>query len=122
MTRTLITGVAGFTGRYLAKLLAGRGHEVHGLVHIDPSEPVEGLCDFHAADLADLSAVRHVIAEVRPEQVVHLAAIAFVAHEDVGELYRSNIVGNLPAPRCAGRFAPGARIGAGGEQRQYLRE
>lgn len=93
MTRTLITGVAGFTGRYLARLLADQGHEVHGLVHIDPSEPIVGLCDVHAADLAELSAVRRAIAEIRPEHVVHLAAIAFVAHEDVGEMYRSNIVG-----------------------------
>ena len=33
MTRTLVTGAAGFTGRYVADALARRGHEVHGLVH-----------------------------------------------------------------------------------------
>jgi GDP-6-deoxy-D-talose 4-dehydrogenase len=93
MMRTLITGVAGFTGRYLARLLAERGHEVHGLVHFDPGEPVEGVAEVHGADLADLPAVRRIVADIRPEQVVHLAAIAFVAHEDVGDLYRSNIVG-----------------------------
>lgn len=91
--RTLITGVAGFTGRYLASLLAERGHEIHGLVHVDPGEAVEGVAELYSADLADLSAVRRIVAEIRPEQVVHLAAIAFVAHEDVGDLYRSNIVG-----------------------------
>jgi len=93
MTRTLITGAAGFTGRYLARVLAERGQEVHGLVHVEPGEPVTGLAEIHSADLADLSAMRRIIADVRPERVVHLAAIAFVGHEDVGELYRSNIVG-----------------------------
>ena len=93
MMRTLITGVAGFTGRYLAKLLAEQGHEVHGLVHVDPSGPVEGVAEVYSADLADLPAVRRIVADIRPEQVVHLAAIAFVAHEDVSDLYRSNIVG-----------------------------
>ena len=33
MTRTLVTGAAGFTGRYVADALVQCGHEVHGLVH-----------------------------------------------------------------------------------------
>jgi nucleoside-diphosphate-sugar epimerase len=93
MTRTLITGAAGFTGRYLAKALADRGHEVHGLVHVEPQGPVEGIAQIHGADLADLAAVRRIVGEVRPERVIHLAAIAFVAHDDIDDLYRSNIVG-----------------------------
>lgn len=91
--RTLITGAAGFTGRYLVRALAERGHEVHGLVHADPDEAIEGIAQTHCADLADFAAVQCVVANVRPAQVVHLAAISFVAHGDVGELYRSNIVG-----------------------------
>ncbi len=83
MARTLVTGAAGFTGRYLAKLLAERGDEVHGLVHEEPDDAVEGLASVHRADLADLAAVQRIVDEVRPEHVVHLAAIAFVAHDDV---------------------------------------
>lgn len=33
MVRTVITGLAGFTGRYLADRLSSEGHEIHGLVH-----------------------------------------------------------------------------------------
>lgn len=94
MTRTLVTGAAGFTGRYLAKTLAERGHEVHGVVHFEPSEPINGAATVHCADLADLPAVRRIVEDVRPDRVVHLAAVAFVGHEDVGDLYRSNIVGS----------------------------
>ena len=92
MTRTLVTGAAGFTGRYVAHALAERGHEVHGLVH--QHEP--GLADgvhAHEADLADLDALKKVVAEVRPDHVIHLAAIAFVAHGDVEQMYRTNVVG-----------------------------
>ncbi len=93
MTRTLVTGAAGFTGRYLTSLLCGLGHEVHGLVHHLPDEPVSDAASLKCADLADRDAVLRVVQEVRPDHVVHLAAIAFVGHGDIDELYRANIVG-----------------------------
>lgn len=93
MTRTLITGAAGFTGRHLCQHLASQGHEVHGLVHAQPGRAVEGAAALHQADLADLDAMRRIVAVVQPEKVVHLAAVAFVAHGDIVALYRSNVVG-----------------------------
>lgn len=93
MTRTLITGIAGFTGRYLARELARRGHEVHGIVHTLVDDPVEGATALYQADLADLAALRQIVADVRPDKIAHLAAIAFVGHNDIEQLYRSNIVG-----------------------------
>ncbi len=92
MTRTLVTGAAGFTGRYLAHALAERGHEVHGLVHMHEPE-LASVVNAHEADLADLEAVKRIVADVRPDHVVHLAAISFVAHGDIDQMYRSNIVG-----------------------------
>lgn len=93
MTRTLITGAAGFTGRYLATALASRGHEVHALVHMQPDGPIDGVVQVHQADLADFESVRKLVQSVKPDHVVHLAAIAFVAHGNVEDLYRSNIIG-----------------------------
>lgn len=93
MIRTLVTGAAGFTGRYVMDSLAERGHEVHALVH--HAEHVSGpdLDNVHQAELADLNAVRRVVNAVRPHHVIHLAAIAFVAHDDVEQMYRTNVVG-----------------------------
>lgn len=93
MVRTLVTGAAGFTGRYLTTLLATRGHKVHGLVHRPTDASVPDAVAVHCADLADRSAIARVVDEVRPDHVVHLAAIAYVGHDDIGELYRANIVG-----------------------------
>jgi nucleoside-diphosphate-sugar epimerase len=95
MTRTLVTGAAGFTGRYVAEALTARGHEVHGLVHCEEEmrQSIPGFAQLHLGDLCDLDAVRRVTDAVRPEHVVHLAAIAFVAHGDVNEMYRVNVVG-----------------------------
>ena len=92
MTRTLVTGAAGFTGRYVVQALAERGHEVHGLVHMHEPDLAD-IVRAHEADLTDLDALRKVVAEVRPDHVVHLAAIANVAHGDIQQMYRTNVVG-----------------------------
>ena len=94
MTRIFVTGASGFTGRYVCELLAGKGHEVHGLVHDSSAPDVPGLHRAYDADLTSLSDLKEIVAEARPERVLHLAAIAFVAHGDVEEMYRSNVIGS----------------------------
>ena len=87
--RALITGLGGFTGRYLASELEAAGYRVFGTAHgNDPVGP-----DMFAVDLGNREELRHVVAEVRPDMVAHLAAISFVAHGDVEAIYRVNVVG-----------------------------
>jgi nucleoside-diphosphate-sugar epimerase len=93
MGRILITGVTGFTGRHLAWRLSQLGNEVHGTVYGEAGEPIEAVTQLHRVDLADASAIERIIDHVSPEKVVHLAAIAFVGHRKVDEMYRTNIVG-----------------------------
>jgi GDP-6-deoxy-D-talose 4-dehydrogenase len=94
MTVTLITGASGFTGRYLAPALAALGDEVHALDHSTPFTDVDGVSYSHVADLSDAAKLKSLIAEIKPDKVVHLAAIAFVAHGDIDEMYRTNVVGS----------------------------
>lgn len=93
MKRVLVTGAAGFTGRYLAQALHGAGYEVHGIGQKDSPCSVDCLAALHLADLADTVRLAEVVQQVRPHKVVHLAAIAFVAHGDVDAIYRTNVVG-----------------------------
>jgi nucleoside-diphosphate-sugar epimerase len=93
LPRTLISGIAGFTGRYLAERLIDDGHEIHGLVHELSSDGILADATLHSADLTNPDALSRVVADVQPDHVVHLAAIAFVAHRDVDLMYRTNIVG-----------------------------
>lgn len=94
MKRILITGVDGFTGRYLAAELQRAGYEVHGLVHKPvASGKVAGVSALHVADLSDAAGLAAVVNEVQPDKVVHLAAIAFVAHGDIEAIYRTNLLG-----------------------------
>ena len=82
----LVTGSQGFTGSYVSAELRTAGYEVVGVSH----EPGESAV---VADLRDREALSRTIAQIQPDVVVHLAAIAFVAHGDVDEIYRTNIVG-----------------------------
>lgn len=85
--RVLVTGHKGFTGHYVVAALSAAGHEVLGLgEHPDDLESP-------AIDLLDRTKVASAIGEAQPDAVVHLAAIAFVAHSDVDEMYRTNVVG-----------------------------
>jgi GDP-6-deoxy-D-talose 4-dehydrogenase len=88
--RVLVTGARGFTGRYLCERLREDGHEVIGLVEAGPTA-----ADEIRADLRDAAAVGDAIAQARPDRVVHLAAVSFVAHNDAQEIYRTNILGSL---------------------------
>lgn len=107
--RALITGLGGFTGRYMAAELTAAGYHVFGTAM--PSEAGAGADpDVFAVDLCDRAAVAAMIEQVQPDVVLHLAGIAFVAHANVDLIYQVNIVGtrNLLAALAAGQHRPSA--------------
>lgn len=89
--RVLITGADGFTGRHLAHQLQNVGYETHGLVR--ESTALANYSVLHVTDLIDFDRLLDTIEVVRPRYVVHLAAISFVAHGNVDEIYRVNLLG-----------------------------
>jgi nucleoside-diphosphate-sugar epimerase len=91
--RALVTGLAGFTGHYVALELRAAGYEVVGTHVPGHAHRDEDVRDMVALDLTDRAAVAAVVNELQPDVVVHLAAIAFVAHSDVEQIYRVNVVG-----------------------------
>ncbi|WP_029971043.1 GDP-mannose 4,6-dehydratase [Paraburkholderia graminis] len=90
--RTLVTGASGFTGRYLVENLAGRGHTViETFAGHDEPETATRL----RLDITSPENCRHVMETVRPDYIVHLAAISFVGHDDPLDFYRVNVIGTL---------------------------
>lgn len=87
MAKVLITGIRGFTGQHLLKELLDAGHEVCGLAH---TPAPEASVRVHVCDLLDRTALTEVLAREQPEAVVHLAAIAFVAHGDARAIYETD--------------------------------
>lgn len=88
---TLITGITGQDGSYLAELLLSKGYEVHGLIrrastfnteridhlYIDPH--ISGAKLFlHYGDLSDSGQLTNLIYNLSPNEVYHLAAQSHV--------------------------------------------
>lgn len=86
--RALITGIQGFTGRYMAAELAAQGCEVIGM----GSQPSED-ADYYQVDLTDLAGLSKLLADIQPDIVVHLAALAFVGHGAAEAFYQVNLIG-----------------------------
>jgi GDPmannose 4,6-dehydratase len=88
MARALITGITGQDGAYLSQFLLDQGYEVHGLLRRSASADVVnsrliwlGVADrvvLHDGNLVDVSSLMRVLQEVRPDEIYHLAAQAFV--------------------------------------------
>ncbi len=86
--KVLITGVHGFTGRYLLQELKNSSHETFGLgmhPHKDPN--------YFQADLRNTSSIINAIKKIRPQWVVHLAGISFVGHNAPNDFYSINLMG-----------------------------
>ena len=77
--KILLTGADGFTGRWFSRTAQEAGHEVVAL----------------RADLTQAVEVLHEVHALRPDAVVHLAAIAFVGHANERALYDVNLFGTL---------------------------
>ncbi|MBO3662096.1 NAD-dependent epimerase/dehydratase family protein [Microbacterium stercoris] len=73
MSRVVVTGGAGRLGRSVVETLAAAGHEV---VSIDRGEIVGSPARQLSIDLLDAAAAAAAFSEIRPDAVVHLAAVA----------------------------------------------
>lgn len=89
--KALVTGITGQDGSYMAELLLSKGYEVHGLIrrastfntgridhiYVDPHDPTAKLF-LHYGDLSDAGQLTHLIYNIQPDEVYHLAAQSHV--------------------------------------------
>jgi len=86
----LVTGLDGFTGHYVEKMLIASGHRVSGL----------------QANLLNADAVAQEVCLIKPDAVIHLAAIAFVAHGDADAFYQVNLIGTRHLLEAVSKHVP----------------
>jgi nucleoside-diphosphate-sugar epimerase len=88
--RLLITGIESFTGKYIRELFEINGYDVYGTLLGETSEKKMYPCDITKAD--QISAI---VADVRPDIVIHLAAITFVPDGNSVTIYDVNLFATL---------------------------
>jgi len=81
--KALITGITGFAGSHLAELLLDEGHEVAGASRLrspmqNLSREVTDRVKLIECELKDSTAVKKMLADMRPDWIFHLAAQSFV--------------------------------------------
>ena len=90
MKKTLITGITGQDGSYLAELLLKKGCEVHGIIrrsssfntsridHIINDDKYKGQFFFHHGDVMDASNLNRLLEKIQPVEIYNLAAQSHV--------------------------------------------
>lgn len=76
--KVLITGINGFVGPYLAKELHEHGYKIVGTTHASTDGTVPEYVETRKLDITDRDLVQKVVQEVRPDILVHLAAVSSV--------------------------------------------
>ncbi|WP_252734356.1 GDP-mannose 4,6-dehydratase [Arenibacter algicola] len=85
-----ITGITGFTGKHLEEYYSKRGFGVYGTTFTEPSSSNHFKCD-----ILEEEELFKILNKLKPEYIIHLAAISFVAAKDQKNIYNVNIFGTL---------------------------
>ena len=101
--KTLITGITGQDGAYLAELLLEKGYEVHGTVRRSSSintDRIDGLISkysdnnqlsLHYSDLLDSSSITNLLNNILPDEVYNLAAQSHVSVSFTNPIFTTQI-------------------------------
>lgn len=103
MTNVLITGITGFIGSHLAKVLVNKGYNVYGIERHIPTinlKPIADILDkivLINANLDDYSSVLHAVRSANPTYICHLGALTPVrlSFEYPFEFEQTNFKGTM---------------------------
>lgn len=112
--RVLITGITGFAGSHLADYILANvsGVEIHGTRRWrskeDAADHLVGSVTFHECDITDAHNMYHVIENVKPERIFHLAAQSYIpaSWDSPAETFHTNIVGQCNLLEAIKRLRP----------------
>lgn len=122
--RALITGISGFVGSHLAEhLLASGGWSVSGAVYGE-ARNIDHLRDrltLYEGELSELSRVREIVEDSRPDAIFHLAAqpVVSVSRKDPWGTLENNIRLQLNVLEATAQVAPQAVVLVIGSSEEY---
>jgi GDPmannose 4,6-dehydratase len=131
MPTSLITGITGQDGSYLAEFLLEQGYEVHGIVRRvaleDPARRLSRIAPFidrlhlHSGTLDSFASIFRIVREVQPDECYHLAAQSFVSYsfDDEFSTLSTNINGTHFILAALKDLAPNCRLYFAGSSEMF---
>jgi GDP-4-dehydro-6-deoxy-D-mannose reductase len=107
--KALVTGITGFVGSHMAEYLLSRNVEVFGTIRQrSRMDHIKHLKDIHLmeCELRDPFSVEHLIKEVKPDLIFHLAAQSFVptSWNSPIDTIHNNVAGQVNIMEAIRRF------------------
>jgi len=102
--RTLITGIAGFTGSHLAEYLLSQDRDNPDLYGIDivrnvrkDAQTILNSGKVYTCDILDEEEMKKAVKEIKPDRVFHLAGLTFDPDSRVSpnKFYTTNVLGTI---------------------------
>ncbi len=108
----LMTGGAGFVGRVLCGKLTEAFPLSHRVLLCRNGLGMSNGWETAVADVTDFDAVGMLVASIKPDIVLHLAAQASVANAQnyAEQTWRTNVIGTMSIGSAVARFAPSATV------------
>lgn len=86
MKRLLIIGIDSFTGQHLNLHMRRNGYDVYGTAYSESGEQI------YKCDITEKNEIKKIIANLKPEYIINLAAISFVGNDDKELFYKVNVL------------------------------
>ncbi|PIT53667.1 NAD-dependent epimerase/dehydratase family protein [Snodgrassella alvi] len=87
--KVFITGSEGFTGKYMQAEMEAFGYVVY---RSGTNSSIQA-SNYFILDLLNEDSIRNCLESIQPDIIIHLAAIAYVGHNDIQQFYDVNTVG-----------------------------
>jgi nucleoside-diphosphate-sugar epimerase len=107
--KVLITGITGFIGSHLSKKLIELGYEVYGFARYSSSHGLKTSVPILYGDVSLYSSVELTVEKVRPDAIIHLAAIATRSdynYDNFEDVLRTNLIGSANLAEAARKRVP----------------
>ncbi|WP_135553114.1 GDP-mannose 4,6-dehydratase [Paenibacillus cymbidii] len=123
--KALITGITGFVGSHMAEYLLQRGVDVYGTIrNRSRMEHIADIADdiqLAECELRDPYSVQHLVEEIKPDLIFHLAAQSFVptSWNSPIDTIHNNVAGQVNIMEAMRRFDNGCKLQIACSSEQY---
>ena len=132
MTRSLIIGIGGMDGSYLAEHLLSYGHEIHGMVRRNSTpehqstrlDGIQHRIKLHYGDVTDPASCHRIVWDTQPDEIYNLAGQSHVRISSDVPHYtaQTNAIGVLNMLDAMKTHAPAARFYQASSSEQFGNE